>query len=174
MLLTWCSYRPSVPTTIEPSTIDSSKIDSDTCPPSSQLSSIALSHPNRDAWPSWIQECVPELEKMMDSSAWKLVLSQWLELENALGYPSGKVCVCVLVKLNIELIRSTIRPRKTLSRIPTDLVRLGNGSSTAAAGTNNRSSRKATLRVLRLPGGSGGQSCNLPLGHQVTHCICRA
>lgn len=57
----------------------------------STLATIASTHPHKDSWPSWIKECVPELEKLHDLSVWKLVIWEWLELEHAMGYPSGKV-----------------------------------------------------------------------------------
>lgn len=57
----------------------------------SKSASIVSSHPNRDTWPQWIKECVPELEKMVDNSAWKLLLWEWLDMEDLLGYPKGKV-----------------------------------------------------------------------------------
>ena len=55
------------------------------------LKSIALSHPNRDSWPDWIKECLLELEKLDDSSLWKLLIWEGFDFEHALGYLKGKV-----------------------------------------------------------------------------------
>lgn len=82
---------------VPPNTTDSDAVPPKLPSPSISLSpsksaSIASSHSHKDVWPSWIREALPELEKMVDSSAWKLLIWEWLDLEHVLGYPSsGKV-----------------------------------------------------------------------------------
>ena len=53
--------------------------------------SLIDSHPNRDMWPDWIVPCVEALEGMCKGPLWERMIGDWLELENRLGYPEGKV-----------------------------------------------------------------------------------
>lgn len=53
--------------------------------------SLTKTHSNRERWPEWIAPCVVALERMCEGPLWEGAISDWLELEDMLGYPEGKV-----------------------------------------------------------------------------------
>lgn len=57
----------------------------------SQMAQVSETHPNRKKWPEWLMEAVKQLEIMIGSSQWRFVLNGWLDIEDVLGYPEGKV-----------------------------------------------------------------------------------
>jgi hypothetical protein len=51
---------------------------------------ISQTHPKRNEWPPWLMEVIQEFEKSWNSSPWKLALWEWLDIEDGLGYPTGR------------------------------------------------------------------------------------
>jgi hypothetical protein len=49
------------------------------------------SHRFRQNWSEWLPELVEQLEVMSASPKWRSTLSCWLDMEEALGYPSNRV-----------------------------------------------------------------------------------
>lgn len=49
------------------------------------------SHPFCQNWSEWLPESVEQLEVMNASPKWRSTLSCWLDMEEALGYPSNRV-----------------------------------------------------------------------------------
>ena len=50
------------------------------------------SHRFRQNWSAWLLESVEQLEAMSTSPKWRSTLSCWLDMEEALGYLSNRVC----------------------------------------------------------------------------------
>ena len=58
---------------------------------------ISQTHPNKDNWPVWLATAIAELEKCQ-LSQWKLLLWEWLDVEEGLGFPNGKVILLFLTE----------------------------------------------------------------------------
>lgn len=61
-----------------------------------QVPSLTTTHPNRQKWPEWIAPCVLALEDMIQGQIWHQTIYDWLELEDLLEYPKGKVLFLLL------------------------------------------------------------------------------
>lgn len=46
---------------------------------------------SEEDWPGWMKEAVPHLKGMSDSVQWSSLVTQWIQLESHLGYPTGRV-----------------------------------------------------------------------------------
>ena len=57
----------------------------------SKVPSLTTTHPNHQKWPKWIAPCVLALEDMIQGQIWHQTICDWLELEDLLEYPKGKV-----------------------------------------------------------------------------------
>lgn len=74
--------------------------------------SLTETHPNRANWPEWIAPCVRALEGMIEGRHWHQTISDWLDLEDMLGYPEGQVISLALLPLYRRLLIHIVKTGK--------------------------------------------------------------
>ena len=52
---------------------------------------LAETHPYCHKWPAWIALSVYALKSMISGQIWNQTMNEWLDLEDILQYPEGKV-----------------------------------------------------------------------------------
>ena len=91
--------------------------------------SLIETHPNCEKWPEWIAPCVKALEWMCEGPLWEQTISDWLELEDMLRYPKGKVRTLTYILDTVTDLNPRQRERKTLLVARTSRRQSANGSN---------------------------------------------